>query len=575
MDITNELIRQRNLTQIKRIIRTRNEVYQDEFNYAKNKIPFNNGVYDLENDEFRDFEKSDNFTFKFDVEYVEDPENNSVDEFLHTIQDTEEKVRKLKETAGLALLPHHPIDKAVVAYGQGGNGKNMFVKIVDKVLGSAAHKIDIKQLTGDKFAMGELEDKTFVFFDEFGSIGDPDKLKTLIGDDQIRVRPFGSAGYLTEQRAFPFFAANEMPQAPEQNPGFFRRWEIIDFPYRFTSDPTDGHKNKVPQQELEEKYMSPEALNAFASRAVEHLKNVLESEDFTNGQSPHETRVRWNKKSSPLFSFINNFIEQGKIPDYSTDGEADYIPKKKLLELVNDYARQLNSTPVRMHELTAAIEKSPDLELGTEGRIETQSGTEQRAYAGIKLTLPNFHNSQGSQDLLEISNQHMAEFEKYGDVKGVRSAQMLVIVETGLHLKTLRYLQSCEDCSASLLELIRALKLTESEIDELHDCDFIDVDQNTGSDSAFPQIVFDRESFDKAVEESGELTGAMGNLKRPVDWLQDECESWSRDTEMDTQDLVEKAKAEGFGEEKVEQAIDDLIDDGILFEPKPGKVSAV
>lgn len=569
MDITNELIRAQNLNQIYRIIQTRNEVYKENFTYPKNKIPFKNGVYDLEQEEFRDFKKTDNFTFKYDVDYTENPDNDKVDEFLHTIQDTEEKVRKLKEGTGLALLPDHPLDKALILYGQGSNGKNMYVKINQKILGQAAHKIDSKQLTGDKFAIGELEDKTFVFFDEFGQINDPDKLKTLIGDDQMRVRPFNDEGYLTDQRAFPVFAANEMPKAPEQNPGFFRRWEIVDFPFRFTSQENDGHKDKVPQKELEEEYMSDEALSAYASRCVEHLKNVLEREDFTNGQSSQETKHRWNKKSSPMYSFINNFIEQGELPSQSTTDSADYISKKKLLEMVNDYADMLNSTPVRSHELKAAMQSSPELELGNEGRIEKEDGSEERAYSGIRLTLPSFQDPQGSQDLYRFAKRHLKRFE---DSRGISSAQMLVILESELELEACRYLETCNNDSTSLLELIKALDLAENEIGEVLECDFINVEHKSDLKTRFPQLVFDRESFNQAVKESDKLSGEVSDLKRPQDWLKERAESWSSETVKEIEDILEKAEEKGFGREAVENSLKNLKSNGYFYEPRPGQI---
>jgi P4 family phage/plasmid primase-like protien len=573
MKFTKELIRSRNLNQVMRIIKTRNEVYQEEFTYPKTLIPFQNGVYDLEQDEFRDFQKEDNLTFKFNVDYIEEPENNKVDEFLRTIQDTEEKITKLKEAAGLAFLPDHPIDKALIAYGQGSNGKNMYVKIIQKIIGDAGHKLDSKQLTGDKFAAGELEDKTFVFFDEFGQIDDPDKLKTIIGDDTMRVRPFGSKGYMTDQRAFPLFAANEMPQAPEQNPGFFRRWEIVDFPFRFTSDPNDGHKDKVPQNKLEEEYMSEEALSAFASRCVSHLKNVLETESFSHQQSTTETKLRWNNKSSPVYSFINNFVVQGQIPDYGSNDKADRIGKKTLLNLVNDYAEMLNSTKIRQHELTSAIEGSPDLKLGDDGRINTDEGKKKRAYTGIKLALPNFHESHGSERLNEFVMSHLSQFGEHSDHNTIKSSQMLGIVESDIELQGLRYLYSTNDKRASMVTLIRELKLSENDLDDVISSDFTFIEQKSVGDVMVPEIVFDEDAFDNAVEDSDNVIGGMQELKRPVEWLNEEAESWSSDTWKSVDDVLDEAVENGFGRETVEDVINQLLEEGELYEPKPGRIA--
>lgn len=250
-------------------------------------------------------------------------------------------------------------------------------------------------------------------------------------------------------------------------------------------------------------------------------------------------------------------------------GTADYISKKKLLGMVNDYVDMLNGTPVRSHELKSAMQSSPELELGNEGRIQNDDGTEERAYSGIVLTLPSFHDPQGSHDLYKFSKRHLNKFD---DTESISSAQMLVILETELELEACRYLESCNEDTSSMLEVIKALDLSENQIGKILDCEYVSVDSSSGSVGRFPNLVFDREAFNDAVKDSDELVGEVGQLKRPQKWLRDKFSSWSRDTQREVEDILDEAVAEGFGRDAMEDAIDSYLDEGELFEPQPGVV---
>jgi putative DNA primase/helicase len=586
LELTNNLLRSKNIGQVKTIIKSRNEIYLDEEGFEPKDyvVPFQNGVYDVQEQEFRDFKKSDNFTFKHNVRYVDDAEEyaqehdidldqhqGKTEEFLWDLQDTQRKVDILKETAALSLLSNYPIDEAPILYGGGSNGKNMYVRLLQEMTDNG-HSINLDEMTDDTFAKKELENKTFVFFDEMQNINSPGKLKDFIGNENMRVRPMRDTGYMAKQRATPVIAANELPKAPEQNDGFFRRFKIVDFPFQFTSQ-DDGNKDKKPRGEIQEEYMNDHALNLFASSVVSQLKQVVKQEGFTSSQPIDVTRQQWNIRSSPVYSFLDQFVVQGEMPKYGSNSNSDKVIKDVLLNMANDYIQEVGGTELRQHELTKAISNNPDLELSSDGRKELADGRKVRAYSGLKLTLPNFHENQPESDLIEISSEIALKYWQHiSDAQSYQAAQGLVIAETSETAKTIKYLESVEKDCISVLELSADLSFTESKVKEVMSSNLISVNDNDSEDSVFPKISIDREAFDQAVADAGTLTQDKQELTTLSDWMKDHIDSWSKSTVKKYGEVIDAAEDAGFDSSDVEDEIDGMLSDGILFEPQPGKV---
>lgn len=582
MELTNEeMYSKRAINNVKDIIKNRNRIYKEEkfFQPPERKVPFNNGVYDVEKDEFRPYQDEDNFLFKHPVNYVENLEEEDeekVEEFLDTVQDTKRKKQILKECAGLALLPSYPIDKAPILFGDGGNGKGVFVDMLEKMLADY-HEINLGEFTDDDFAKAELENTTFVFFDEFQHIGDVSKVKQFIGSEEFRVRHMHQEGYMAKQIAFPILAGNELPNPPERRPSFWRRWEIIDFPYRFT-EKNDEHKDMKSKSELEQKYWTQEALDCYATKAVHTLKDTIERQGFTDGQTIKEVEHRWNQRATPVYSFLTHFVEQGDLPRQGTTDSADTIVKEILLEMVNNYMEEVNGGNVQMYELSQAIERSPDLERGNDQQMNVGNATTTAAYSGIKLTLPSFDDLDQTNNLQSsVIRKLVVEYwEHFSDVESKQGAQIVEIVKTELYGKVLNYLDLCKGDQASLLEIIKALDLEEDEIPKVMECDYIRTVESGGSEIHYPVLEFDREAFKDAVEEHGSMIVESGDLKPVSRWVGEKIRDLTNNQRVNIDDyFVDPGKEKGYSEERIEDEIESRMDKGEIFDPEPGKIEVL
>lgn len=599
LELTNELLRPNNINQVIRIIKNRNRMDQEDFQMQDYIVPFRNGVYDLKTDEFKQHDPNFFLKYKHPVDYLEeypeeykkefkrdfDPETDSqkdteqvelseksrANEFIDSLVDTKRKKSILKETVGLALMTNYPIQEAPLLYGKGKNGKNMYVKMLKEMSGNW-HTIDLGEFTDDQFAKAEMQGSSFVFFDELGYIKDPNKLKSFIGDEDQRVREMRKLGDTGKQRAIPIMAGNDIPTPPEQNVAFFRRFCIIDFPYTFTSE-DDENKDQVPKNEIQRKYFNDYTLSKLATEVVQDLTKVLKKEGFTESHTNEEKRQIWNLKSSLVYSFLNMFVEQGEKPDQSRTNQCDAVIKEDLLEMCNDFVDSVNGTKVRQHELTQAIENNPDLDTGTDARKEGEDGKEHRAYSGLKLQVPSFHHIQGLDDLRDSRNsvllQHSSKFEVLSAKQHIRT---LDIVETELIGKVIKLIRHSDQSSLSLLRIARDLSLQDSDVKEIYESDYLNIDGKIAEGFSTPEISIASETLDQAIEESDQVIKETEGLKKPYDWLKDEISSWSKQTVKNKTELIEKGKDLGFSEDAVQETLDNLVNQGVLYEPQPNQV---
>lgn len=599
LTLTDELLRPTNINQVIRIIKNRNRLDKSDFQMQDYIVPFQNGVYDLKDQEFKDHDPSFYLRYKHPVHYIKDYNktdkqllrkqkdptldeskdepivdegSSKANEFIDSLVDTERKKSILKETIGLALMTNYPIQEAPILYGKGKNGKNMYVKMLKEMSGKW-HSLDLGEFTDDHFAKAELHGSSFVFFDELGYINDPGKLKSFIGEEDMRVREMQKLGKMGKQTAIPIMAGNEIPTPPEQHEGFFRRFCIIDFPYKFTSE-DDEHKDQKPRNEIQRKYFNNYQLSRLATEVVEDLSQVIKQEGFTDSYTTEEKRQVWNLKSSLVYSFLNLFVEQGEKPNQSKTSSCDAVIKENLLEMCNTFVDSVNGTKVRQHELTQAIENNPDLDTGSDARKEGKDGKVHRAYSGIKLKIPSFHQFQGLDDLETARNSVLLQHSDCFEVLSAkRYIETLEIVESDLIGKVIKFIRTSRDSSLSLLTIVKALKLTESDIDELYNSDYIHVEGKIAESFTAPKISINSERLDKDIEESGAIIKESNDYKPVSRWVGEKIDDLTNNQQVQIDDyIIEPGTERGYSEDKLKEEIETRIEEGELMEPRPGKV---
>jgi P4 family phage/plasmid primase-like protien len=554
---------------VKNIIRNHREIQIDDedFKHPKLLVPFNNGVYDLEKGEFKDYKPEYHFTFKYEAEYKPDLENNDVERFIEEIApESEDKRKKLHEIAGITIAPWRVKELMPILFGKGSNGKNQYVKVIKKIVGRENyHVTKSKRISKDKFESASIHDAELLFVDEFGHVSDPSDFKRLTDDDQNK-RAMHQESEVVDTSVQPIFAANELPTIDDNSDGFYRRWQIINFNQKFTEE-DDSNPDKMNPTELEKEYMSKEAIDSYATSLISHLQDVIETNRLTDQQSRSKVRAIWEEKASAVYQFIDKFLTQGNIeyPDDSKVG--DYIIKKELTKVVNSYLDDKNMSKTNTQHVTRALEKHPDLEVNTSARPRIGDGLSPdrpTAYEGIRIRDDRVHDVRGVLPLYAWRSQALFRLTNYRKYHDITDKDKTAIA--------LAFLKQHGEDGVNMVELIKELNLSYDELEHINQSDYIIKDNVEKNGTFVPFYKVDEETLEENIEDSDIVYDKHGKSVRPMRWLRDQIDSWSNETIKNKEDLIQKGKSVGFSEEGIESAIENLEDDGIIYEPKPNTV---
>ena len=237
----------------------------------------------------------------------------NIDKFLHEVVD-KECVPVLEEVAGYALYPSQPLHKAVMLDGNGRNGKGVFLLILTALLGQAnVAAVPPQRLDTDKFAVAQLYGKLA------NLVGDVDPqtfketatFKQATGQDLLQGEHKYGHPFTFTSRALIVAAFNSLPRSVDTTEGFFSRWLVAPFPYRF-ADPDEhgnvpaGCRAKIPG--LETKLITTSELEGFLVRAVEGLRRVIGRGQFSRAEAVSEAETNFRRHADPVRGFLSEKV---------------------------------------------------------------------------------------------------------------------------------------------------------------------------------------------------------------------------------------------------------------------------
>lgn len=388
-------------------IKTRSNIRttKREFRPSKNRIPFKNGTYDLEKGELEEgnFEPEDNFTHIINYKYDPNAQCPEIHDFLNTILENERDKETILETIGYSMLADYPYGHALMLFGSGKNGKSVLLEVWKTLLSEENYKEEkLQELENSRFATQSLYRKLAVFNDDLPGtkLKSGSTLKSLTGGGEVRAEYKNGAHFQFKNYATPVFACNEIPETSDQSDGFFRRWEIINFPYKFVEEPKrDFEKEKLPKDQLVETLTSEQEIKGLINEAIVCLELMKEQGGFTYKTGADDTRTLWKSYSSPVEQFLEVCIEQGltqhdareldesELASDLSEYEYDFIKKDDLVFLIDKYCQHFDAKAPSKTAITQKLKNETPYYV-QEGRTR-QLGSDdsrERVYKYIKFT---------------------------------------------------------------------------------------------------------------------------------------------------------------------------------------------
>ncbi len=194
------------------------------------------------------------------------------------------------------------LEKALLLYGSGANGKSVIFDIVKALQGNDnLSSYSLSSLTDNSgYYRAEIANKLVNYASEINGNLEAARFKALVSGEPIEARrPYGTA-FILEDYARLIFNTNELPRDVEHTQAFFRRFLILPFIVTIPEEKQDSElAKKIIQSEL------PGVFNWILGG----LKRVLENRRFSRCEAAERELNKFKKESDSVAMFLdeNNY----------------------------------------------------------------------------------------------------------------------------------------------------------------------------------------------------------------------------------------------------------------------------
>lgn len=265
-------------------------------------INLKNGTFEIDEGRMglRKPDRNDFLTYQLPFSYDVNAKCPIFDNYLNTVLPDQERQRILAEYLGyLFIKPSQlKLEKALLLYGKGANGKSVFFDIVNALLGGTENvsSYSLQNLTNENgYYRAMLANKLVNYASEINGKLEASIFKQLVSGEPVEARlPYGEPFTLTNYAKM-IFNCNELPKEVEQTTAFFRRFLIIPFEVTIPEEKQD--------KQLSQKIIKKELSGVF-NWVLEGLKRLLKQKQFTQSDAVDNILKRYMKESNSVALFL-------------------------------------------------------------------------------------------------------------------------------------------------------------------------------------------------------------------------------------------------------------------------------
>ena len=306
-DEQNKLTKSR-IDSILELIKTEQHIQEHEFNRNTKTINCLNGELHFIENEWKLYphDQMNYCTYQIPVAYdpMARPERfiRFLTEVFEGDEDCKEKSMLLQEFLGYALIPSCQFERFLLLIGQGANGKSVFLRVLEALVGPQnVCGVQPSQLE-HKFKLAHLEGKLVNIVTEIpeGAVMSDALMKALVSGELLTAEKKNKPPFDFRPFCTMFFATNHMPYLRDFTNAFFRRSEIISFNRQFSERDRD---TTLIDKLLEE-------LPGILNLALTGLKRLYEQNGFTEVKSSLLGKEGWEQEANHVIRFVQESCEQ-------------------------------------------------------------------------------------------------------------------------------------------------------------------------------------------------------------------------------------------------------------------------
>jgi len=327
--------------------------YQEKFEEMLDSNPglmgFNNGVYDLDNREFREGRPDDYVSFSTNIDYVPfDPNDECVkdiEEFFRQVHPNE-NIRNYVLTLMASFLSGHTHEERFHIWtGTGSNGKSKLIDLFELGLGEYCVKLPVTLLTTKRAAsnaasseVARAKGKRFACLqepseDEKLNVG---LMKELSGGDTIVTRALFKDPIQFKPMFKMVLLCNHLPNVPSDDGGTWRRIRLVEFSSKFVQNPSKDNEFPIDIQ-ISHKFAhwAPH----FMSMLIEIYKKTTDAPISEPAEVLACTRD-YQKNNDYYADFVDTCIER-------VDDSSAFLPLNDIFQEFKDWVHSDN-IPVKV-----------------------------------------------------------------------------------------------------------------------------------------------------------------------------------------------------------------------------------
>lgn len=291
----------------------------------------------------RPFDERDFLTYQLPYDY--DPEATAPRfmQYLDEVLPDKSAQRVLAEFMGYVFVKNSTLklEKALLLYGAGANGKSVMFEIIRALLGdNNLCSYSLSSLTNESgYYRADIGDKLLNYASEINGNLEAARFKALVSGEPIEARkPYGQP-FSLEDYARLCFNTNELPRDVEHTLAYFRRFLIIPFNVTIPEEKQD--------KLLAQKIIASELPGVF-NWVLSGLQRVLEQRRFTSCDLADRELETFRKQSDTVQLFME---EQGYRPH-----PVDVKPLKSMYQDYRSYCSEDGYKPVSKKVMSKRLE---------------------------------------------------------------------------------------------------------------------------------------------------------------------------------------------------------------------------
>lgn len=331
-----------------------NEFFNINYIY---ELPVQNGILNLKTRELKEFTPDKIFFNKLPMKYDSKIKCPNISKHFEDILASKEDVIVLEEIFGSILLKDYRIEKAIMMLGFGRNGKGKTISLMEQFVGFGNFSaVALRNMREDNFRIIDMFKSMVNLSGDLSdtSLKETGCLKQLIGRDPISADRKQLNGINFINYATLIFAANALPIVYDNTDGFWDKWVLLKFPYKFITQKEYDNLNKDKKKDKKiinpdqiKKISTTEELTGLLNLALDGLDRLMKNNNYSYSTTGGEIKKYWIRHSDSFGAFCMDCLE----PDY--DG---FISTKELMKKYGEYRKYLKLKSTHSREIKDRLE---------------------------------------------------------------------------------------------------------------------------------------------------------------------------------------------------------------------------